>query len=83
MRGLLLLLLRVRRRSEAALGHLAGQDSADDCVVPRIADLGRRLRRSDVLGRRVHGPRRTAAVLQLAAQHVDFIFVPGGLGLER
>lgn len=74
----LLLLLRVRRRSEAALGHLAGQDGANDCVVTRVADLRRRLGRSDVLGRRVHGARRTSAVLQLAAQHVDFFFVPGG-----
>ena len=75
---LLLLLLRVGRRSEAALRDLAGEDGPNNCIVPRVADLRRLLRRSDVLGRGVHRARRASAAVQLAAQHGNFFFVSDG-----
>jgi hypothetical protein len=79
MRGLLLLLLllRVRRRRQAALRDLSRKDGPNDGIASRVADLRRRLRRSHVLRRRVHGAPGASAALQLAAQHIDFVFIPG------
>jgi hypothetical protein len=68
MRGLLLLLLlRVRRRCQAALRDLSREDGPNDGIASRVADLRRRLRRSHVLRGRVHGTPRASATLQLAA----------------
>lgn len=75
VRRLLLLLLRMRRRSQAALRDLPGEDRPDDRVVSWVTDLRGRLRRGDMLRRRVHGTRRTSAALQLAAQHGNLLLV--------
>lgn len=61
------------------MGDLAREDSPNDSVVSWVPNLRRRLRRRDVLGRRVHGTRGTSATLQLAAQHSDLLLIPDDL----
>ena len=75
MGWLLLLLLRVGWRSEATLADLPGEYRPNNTIISRVADLRRRLRRADMLGR-VHGALRASAALQLAAQHGDLFLVP-------
>lgn len=72
---LLLLLLWVRRRRQSTLTNLPREYRAKSSIIPRVADLRRRLSGTDVLGR-VHGARRASAAFQLPAQHGNLVLVP-------
>lgn len=75
MGRLLLLLLWVRRRRQSTLTNLPREYRAESSIIPRVADLRRRLSGTDVLGR-VHGARRASAAFQLPAQHGNLVLVP-------
>jgi hypothetical protein len=77
VRRLLFLLRRVRRRGQATLADcLARKDSANDSIGSRVANLGRLLRRADMLRRWVQVTGRASTGLQLAAQQVDLVIIP-------